>query len=528
MTKKTDKNKEKTQKIITRLICKDRKIKQSERYFYSRATLVICPNHIPYQWKDQIGQYTQNAKVVVITNVYEWQRCTYKDLMNADYVIVSFNFLDKKNTSFTPMNKIKKPELQPELNDKSPKLYNIYWHRIVIDEIHEIIIDMRFTETRRYLNHLESKYKWCLTGTPFRGEKAGTNYSRILNWVFNGNLPEKIYKAEDADNIEPSIYEYIRTEKDKLRMLFRRNTKYSTKKENKNLKTDSLDIQEVWLELSPLERTIYNSRYRRLKTWDNPEEDIYLQQICCHPNVSAENRNILSGISYNNMAEILPALKANSITLYQESLNKDMPLKIDRYYDRKRAYDAGKTWDNPAGTKGDRIRCVTSMCAVKRSIYKTIQLRMALRSYEEHEKEYYGKNMVLCPANSLGQCNSCVYRQQNNPNRKINWVTFPFAIGECGHIYCNTCSIDKVTMNCQMCARLEGNTRELLKIESMKWLDRKAEEMVEFETDSQEEEEEEEKEERIVKSVKIPTFCQKDMIEDFPAYVNVYETKNAN
>ena len=80
------------------------------------------------------------------------------------------------------------------------------------------------------------------------------------------------------------------------------------------------------------------------------------------------------------------------------------------------------------------------------------------------------------------------------------------------------------------CARLEGDERSLLKIENLKWLDSRAE-VIETEADTNLDSnsgDEEEQKERTIKDVKIPYFCPKDMIEDFPAYVNVYGTKIAN
>ena len=59
----------------------------------SRATLVIAPSHLTEQWHDEIVRHTHGFKTIVIVGKLGWDKVTYLDLMLADVVIVSVQFL---------------------------------------------------------------------------------------------------------------------------------------------------------------------------------------------------------------------------------------------------------------------------------------------------------------------------------------------------------------------------------------------------------------------------------------------------
>jgi SNF2 family DNA or RNA helicase len=64
-------------------------------------------------------------------------------------------------------------------SDRSP-LFNINWRRIVLDEAHKVRSGSLLFDAVR---SLESRFKWCLTGTPFQVLlKQGKIYIPFCDW----------------------------------------------------------------------------------------------------------------------------------------------------------------------------------------------------------------------------------------------------------------------------------------------------------------------------------------------------------
>ena len=93
----------------------DNKLEYTLPKYYSKATLVLCPNHLAQQWQDEIVKNTSpSLSVVKITTIRELRSCTYGLLASAgkkyttlvleyiflifiDVVIVSYQFLKNSN-----------------------------------------------------------------------------------------------------------------------------------------------------------------------------------------------------------------------------------------------------------------------------------------------------------------------------------------------------------------------------------------------------------------------------------------------
>jgi SNF2 family DNA or RNA helicase len=65
----------------------------------SRASLVLCPNQLCGQWKRELEKMVKSdysLKIVPLLTKVHFDKCTYRDLLDADFVIVSYNFFDNK------------------------------------------------------------------------------------------------------------------------------------------------------------------------------------------------------------------------------------------------------------------------------------------------------------------------------------------------------------------------------------------------------------------------------------------------
>lgn len=121
----------------------------------------MCPNHLSKQWQDEIERAT-SLKVYVINTItqlraltYEKVRseydiiiCVYQLFETPNYCCLPGTKVDKKfdatNIDWTQRNKQVQSALKPIKKSKDysascPILDHFYWHRIVLDEGHDVI-----------------------------------------------------------------------------------------------------------------------------------------------------------------------------------------------------------------------------------------------------------------------------------------------------------------------------------------------------------------------------------------------------
>lgn len=270
----------------------------------SKATLIICPNQLCGQWSREITKMIKKEYGISVITLFtkpHHDKQKYINLLDADFVIVSYNFL--ANQSFlnlwTPpgsktktwyraphynhstvvelLNKLSNELLQdPEkLFQNTPNPLLIHWHRIVIDEFHEIFSNISYEYVGRFLKLFTSTYRWVVTGTPF--DKESDCLINMINFITG-------YTNTDDTKIllNEHVSAYLKSS------LFRRNTKKSVQGEYQ-----LLPIKEnvVWLDFSKTEWMMYNAYAA------NPTIDKFgtlLRQLCCHPQIATEIKATLS------------------------------------------------------------------------------------------------------------------------------------------------------------------------------------------------------------------------------------------
>jgi len=280
--------------------------RENSNKLYSRATLVIAPNHICPQWSREIIDKVKkdlNINVIMILTKTHFKKYTYQDLLDADFVIVSFNFFENKAFLESWLDKIMtiknyhkripdlfdKDKISSELDkisldiinnpiklvDKEAIIPAIFWHRIVIDEFHELCTVPSYNYITNLLSVFQSTYKWTLTGTPFN--KKSNCLQAMLDFSTNYENPFKdsIFKDHSIKNFMTKNF-------------FRRNTKKSTEDEYKLPPYE--EINEL-LTFSHTERTMYNAF---LANKLNDPQSVYLRKICCHPKLADEIKDLIS------------------------------------------------------------------------------------------------------------------------------------------------------------------------------------------------------------------------------------------
>ncbi|TFK56241.1 hypothetical protein OE88DRAFT_1652900 [Heliocybe sulcata] len=151
-----------------------------------RPNLVIAPTVAIIQWKNEIEKHTDGMKVLVWHGAN--RESSVAELKKHDVVLTTYSVLEssfrKQESGFKRKGQI--------IKEKSP-IHSIKWHRIILDEAHNI--KERSTNTAKATFQLESAYKWCLSGTPLQN-RVGELYSLIR---FLGGDPFAYYFCKRCD-----------------------------------------------------------------------------------------------------------------------------------------------------------------------------------------------------------------------------------------------------------------------------------------------------------------------------------------
>ena len=270
---------------------------------YSKATLIIVPNHLCGQWLREFGIHVNNnLNIIQLLTKRHYNKYTYFDIINCDIVIISSNFFincdlnqhEKPNELFTIIN----------LLNTDVNIFNIYWHRTVIDEFHEIEDSNLFLK----LKYVESDYRWIISGTPFKqhsitdnDEFKNTSLSKVIDY-----LTYSINKINLCDFSNIIYYDFIKDH-------FSRNTH----SKNMNiLKLPEIIEECIWLKFSETERMIYNAY---LADPNNNINDVFLRQICCHPLLSEKIRENMT-VTLNSLSEMGDFIKNMYFKEYDKAL----------------------------------------------------------------------------------------------------------------------------------------------------------------------------------------------------------------
>ena len=297
---------------------------KQEKYpcFVSKATLVICPSQLVDQWKKEITTHS-SLTCCSVSTILQHKKLTYQSLMDHDVVLVSEKFLSS-NKSYKSLvqQRFAKQDIDYadneglELSHPSPVLNEIDWHRIVLDEGHEILQKVKMA-------NLVSSFRWYVSGTPLPLESE----SLSLVYLFLNFEVERVKDTRVARLIESHFFR---------KHLYRRNTKAGVKKE-----VDIPPVEErvMCVSLTPIEQTIYDA--------EAFESDTRLRGVISDPKSfcssfgSLEDPLLPNKIlrSYRKrLAEKVTSLKASRVQLHslKEQLNGTIPLALGyRYHSLK-------------------------------------------------------------------------------------------------------------------------------------------------------------------------------------------------
>jgi SNF2 family DNA or RNA helicase len=323
--------------------------REESNMLYSRATLIICPSQLCGQWKREIEnkfKSDQNINIIMLLTKVHLEKYTYLDLLDADFVIVSFSYLDNKHylknwlskistkqnyqrSSYTTNQFAEIKNLLYTMNDDlvsdfaniekvNTVLPLIHWHRLIVDEIHEAYTIEKNIFVSNQIPLIKSQYRWCLSGTPF--DKNGGLMTMLCYVTENIQL--------DTDIIQNAhLVNYIENN------LCRRNTKESVTIE---FKLPPIKERVIWLNFSQTESMMYNA-FRFNNNID--KYSVLLRKICCHPTIAGELKDQLSNcMTLNDIQKKMVSCYKTSMDDSKTHLdNSDKKIKI--WNNRIRIYE---------------------------------------------------------------------------------------------------------------------------------------------------------------------------------------------
>ncbi len=301
---------------------------QNNKY-NTRATLVICPSHLVKQWAAEFKKGCPMFKIKTILTKTHHQKISVKDIIDSDVILVSLQFLTNFNyyvkhnyQHVVPsqiihefpnrvkvikefLQKLQENSMSEQLEAIAPNFEFFNWHRIIIDEGHELFGGITNSNNcsiaissylKLLINSLSSKYHWYISGTPFVNNIGFQSVLEFLNFniicqneiKYRNSSNELVSNVITTKNSYQEIYEYnncIIPFNDKiLNKIYYRNTQESVKDE---LTIPPILRETTFIKLSDIERNLYDSKKNSGCSTST------LRQLCCHPLISDKEREIL-------------------------------------------------------------------------------------------------------------------------------------------------------------------------------------------------------------------------------------------
>jgi rubrerythrin len=387
---------------------------------YSKATLIIVPNHLCGQWSREFDNHLEKKiNIINLLTKVHYKKYTLFELVKADVVIVSSNFFVNCKLNQHEQN----DELYNVKNifNKDVNIFNIYWYRVVIDEYHEIESSNLFIK----LKYIESDYRWIISGTPFKEKSIEEHYD--LDKTSLSEITDYLTYDLNAIN-KVNIF-------DKYNYIYIKNH-FSRNTHNKNIKILKLPITNeeiVWLNFTETERMIYNAY---LVDPNNTPYDVFLRQICCHPMISEKLRDNLS-----NKVESLDDIRKQISNMYLTDFNKADEQynacvdRISRIKNEILEMEKEKK-TNLIGYSNLKDELITAESKVD-------NLKL-VRDGKEKTVLYYKKFIELLSDIENVKKEECTICLDNIKEEDLG-------ITMCGHIYCYTCISTIVKENTSKC-----------------------------------------------------------------------------
>lgn len=403
---------------------------QNQSYFKTNASIILCPNQLCDQWvREYYEKFKQTfdvaKRVLLIITYDQYKNLSFGDILFADIIIISYNFLLNinylKKTGYNTYRNVRKSiitildELDSDesitclediLNvhhEELNLLDNYVYNGVYLDENHEILDKQRSDLLKLLIHSFQSNYKWNISATPF--SKGMTSFMYNINCITNASFDI------DIDNIYNLHEETIK----KLGILYRRNTRESIQNEFVgNIITENVKL----LEFTEQERSIYDAHLQGTK-----KNNDFLIKLCCDTSIDAETRNLVKNcktldeiqkVILDHNKKKLGQLK-NKMKRYTDKIDEFL-LIVERGYILDEKDNDGEIFESIEAVK------------VEISILRR-RITHDKKEYDSINRTYmYLKNVI----DTIKEKETCPICLEDIPIDQIS-------ITKCGHKFCKDC-----------------------------------------------------------------------------------------
>ncbi|XP_059483687.1 transcription termination factor 2-like [Neocloeon triangulifer] len=215
-------------------------------------TLVVCPASVLKQWESEIVKRCEPRALVPFVYHGTSRGISLNRLCRADVVITSYAIVGREGK--VTMDYLPGQEPRP-----SGTLFQVKWERVILDEAHTIRNPK--TQLAQGAYQLQSKYRWCLTGTPLHN-KLKDIYSLFNFLKFTPFTNEMVWRRV-AENKTSAGLERLNTV---MKTVMLRRTKVELLEAGQLDCLPSKGMTEVPLVLNPEEDKIYQYMLKKSKT----------------------------------------------------------------------------------------------------------------------------------------------------------------------------------------------------------------------------------------------------------------------
>jgi SNF2 family DNA or RNA helicase len=284
----------------------------------SRATLVICPNHLVKQWEGEIRRCDPNLTIKIILTKSDYNGLTFNDFIVSDIIITSHQFIMNFNfypalyyqrttpasfnftNRFTQIKTFLKDTLRREefkiIKQRPEPIFEFFnFHRLILDEGHEIFGEMLGSAAMgRYMSQwvstIDANYFWYVSGTPFVNFTGIKNCAKFIHLELQDSNRDltfdysNISESSSSRSVNFMSKQYIWNNILEKIVVRHRKTDVANQ-----IKIPGYQERLVWLKFTDLERQLYDAK-------KNKVSDEYLQQLCCHPLVVESSKKIFGDV----------------------------------------------------------------------------------------------------------------------------------------------------------------------------------------------------------------------------------------
>eukprot|EP01094_Clydonella_sp_ATCC50884_P027353 TRINITY_DN7826_c0_g1_i1.p1 TRINITY_DN7826_c0_g1~~TRINITY_DN7826_c0_g1_i1.p1 ORF type:complete len:1090 (-),score=130.01 TRINITY_DN7826_c0_g1_i1:1428-4697(-) len=224
----------------------------------TKGTLVLCPSQIVVQWKNELNTHCPSLNVIMLRGARDIQK--HKEEVHlADVVVMSHKLFQNRKLGGSMDSSLEDPARL------------IGWHRIIIDEAHELLASRILNKKAMY----QSNYRWYVSGTPFPSGRE--SLLRALDFLceFSPDVPMVSKVDTKMGDGRWQILQAMPTfaEYKAFQLLHERLYWRCTKAVTKDVvKLPQIEEHVEFVEFSPIERDLYECA--RLGGWKSEQRQI--------------------------------------------------------------------------------------------------------------------------------------------------------------------------------------------------------------------------------------------------------------